>query len=206
MRPDEARAIADLLRAGRAPSDARFDALLDPGLRTASGVHFTPVAVALRAAAWLVGGGAEEVADVGAGAGKLCVVGAAATGRAFTGFEVRAPLVDQARRLARRLGVAGARFVHADVRAVPLRRFRAFYAFNPFEEAEADPADWLDARPPSDGVASDAAWLGRTLAAAPEGARAAIYCGFGGELPGGWRLAGEEAHAGGTLALWLRAP
>lgn len=203
MRPDEARAVAERLRAGLAVPDARFDALLSPGLRTAAGVHFTPVAVALRAAAWLVGGGADEVLDLGAGAGKLCLVGAAATGARFVGVEARPALVAEARRLARAMGLPNAQFVRGDVREVPLGGCRALYAFAPFDEAGAEPFDWLDALPPTD-PAEGRAFLRATLAAAPAGARAALYCGTPGEPPPGWRAAAVEGGPDAPLALWAR--
>ena len=79
MRGEEGweQAIAEQLAAGLPVSDARFDRLLPPGLVRLAALHFTPVAVALRAAAWLTEDGADQVADLGAGVGKFCLVGKA---------------------------------------------------------------------------------------------------------------------------------
>jgi len=143
------RAIAAGLAAGQAVADTRFDRLFGPELQRRAWLHFTPVAVALRAAAWLTEGGAAEVADLGAGAGKFCLVGAAATAARFTGIERRPGLVQVARDAARRMGLDRAQFVEGDLRTVPLRRYQAFYVYDPFSEPEAEPDEWLDPCPPT---------------------------------------------------------
>ena len=197
-----ARAVAEQLAAGLEVPDARFDRLLGHDLQLLAGLHFTPVTVARRAAAWLAEAG--EVADLGAGAGKLCLVGAATTGARFTGIERRAGLVALAARLARDMGLDRAQFVHGDLLTVPLRRFRAFYVYDPFSEAEAEEDERLDAAPPAaDRRASAEALLAR-LEEAPSGSRLAIFCGLGGPEPSGWRRVAREPQGerGDPLDLW----
>lgn len=194
-RPQEdawAGAIAAQLAAGVPVPDARFDRLLPPALQRLAGIHFTPVAVAMRAAAWLTAGGAAEVADLGAGVGKFCLVGAATTGATFTGIEVRTGLVQVARDLARRLGLERAQFVQGDLRTVPLGRYQAFYVYDPFSEAGADEDERLDPWVPTVDRAGDAATLLARLEAAPPGSRLAMLCGLGGPEPAGWALEGED--------------
>lgn len=203
---DWARAVAEQLAAGIPVSDARFDRLLPPTLQPLAALHFTPVAVAARAAAWLTAEGAGEVADLGAGVGKFCLVGAATTPARFTGIEVRSGLVQVARDLARRLGLRRAQFVQADLRTAPLDRYTAFYVYDPFSEAGADEDERLDPWvPTADRGADVAALLGR-LAGAPAGARLAMFCGLGGAEPTGWRLEGQEAMnpRGDLLQRWVK--
>jgi hypothetical protein len=198
-------ALAGQLASGLLPTDARFDRLFGERLARLSPLHFTPVAVAARAAAWLAGGGATEVADLGAGAGKFCLVGAAVTGAAFTGLEARRELVRIARDAARRLGV-GARFVEADVLEAPLARYQAFYVCNPFAEGEAEPDAWLDpALPAPDKLAAGAALASR-LAALPAGTRVAIHCGLGAPMPASYALAWSEpiGRLGAPLEGWVQ--
>lgn len=204
---DWAGAIAEQLAAGLPVPDARFDRLLPPDLQRLAGLHFTPVAVAARAAAWLTEEGADEVADLGAGVGKFCLVGAATTQARFTGIEVRSGLVQVARDLARRLGLPRAQFVQGDLRRVPLGRYQAFYVYDPFSEAEASEDERLDPWVPTADRTADVATLLARLEAAPAGARLAMFCGLGGAQPAGWRLAGQEPidPRGDVLQLWVKA-
>lgn len=203
---DAARAVAEQLAAGLPVSDARFDRLLPPSLQRLARLHFTPVAVAARAAAWLTAGGAAEVADLGAGVGKFCLVGAATTPARFTGIEVRTGLVQVARDLARRLGLPRAQFVQGDLRRVPLGRYQAFYLYDPFSESAAEEDERLDPWVPTSDRAADVATLLARLDEAPPGTRLAMFCGLGGQEPAGWRLDGQEVidARGDVLQRWVR--
>ena len=199
-------ALAAQLASGLLPSDARFDRLFGERLVPLAALHFTPVAVAARAAAWLTAGGATSVADLGAGAGKFCLVGAAVTGADFTGLEARPGLVRVARDAARRLGLPAARFVQADVLTAPLARYDAFYVCNPFAEGEAEPDEWLDPVLPAPDKIAAATALAARLASVPAGTRVAVHCGLGAPMPDGFRLVSSEAmgRRGALLECWVR--
>jgi Methyltransferase domain len=203
--PGWEESLAGQLAAGRLPSDARFDRIFGERLVPLSALHFTPVAVAARAAAWLTEDGAAEVADLGAGAGKFCLVGAALTGAVFTGLELRPGLVEVARAAARRLGLATARFVEADVLSAPLRRYQAFYVCNPFAESEAEPDEWLDPALPAADKATAAAVLAARLATLPPGTRVAVHCGLGAPMPAGFERVRSEpiGRRGALLECWV---
>src|SRR5882724_9352746 len=70
------RALITALRKRNAVDDAAFDQLYSEDVRRLSGVHWTPVSVALRAVELLAPEAGMRVLDVGAGAGKLCCLGA----------------------------------------------------------------------------------------------------------------------------------
>jgi Methyltransferase domain len=199
-------ALAGQLASGRLPGDARFDELFGDRLIALSSLHFTPVAVAARAAAWLTEGGATEVADLGAGAGKFCLVGAAVTAANFTGLEAREGLVRVARDVARRLGLTTARFAVADVLTAPLTRFDAFYICNPFAEGEAEPDEWLDPALPAPDKFTAATTLAARLATLPPGTRVAVHCGLGAPLPDGFVLVRSEpiGRRGAPLECWVQ--
>ena len=199
-------ALAGQLAAGRLPTDARFDRLFGERLLTLAALHFTPVAVAARAAAWLTEGGSTEVADLGAGAGKFCLVGAAVTGASFTGLELRPGLVQVARDAARRLGLTGARFVEADVLTAPLARYQAFYVCNPFAEGEAGPDEWLGPPLPAPDKLAAATALAARLAALPVGTRLAVHCGLGAPLPPSFERVSSEpiGRLGAPLECWVQ--
>lgn len=204
--PGWEEALAEQLASGQLPTDARFDRLFGERLVPLAALHFTPVAVAARAATWLTECGATEVADLGAGAGKFCLVGAAVTSATFTGLEAREGLVRLARDAARRLGVANARFAVADVLTAPLTRFDAFYVCNPFAEGEAEPDEWLDAALPAPDKLAAATALAARLATLPPGTRVAVHCGLGAPMPESFELVSSEpiGRRGALLECWVQ--
>ena len=198
----ELRLVADAIRAGRPIADHAFDRVYDGHTRRLSARHWTPIAVAARAAALLVEGGASSVLDVGAGVGKFCIVGALVTGASFTGIEERRDRLDVARRAAAAFDLSGIRWVLGRIERVAFATFDGFYFFNPFAEAlDHDP----DAAPDPRGAARfrrDVARAQAALAAVRRGARVVTYHGLGGAMPAGYRLVTREATITGPLECW----
>lgn len=197
--------IAAALRAGATVSDVEFDQLLPPAVRRLSAVHWTPVAVAVRAAAVLAPERGMRVLDVGAGPGKLCCIGALVTDARWTGVEREPHLVATARGLAVELGVAaGVRFDRGDAGAVRWRDFDSLYFFNPFETTlfGGDPTDaglrWA-------AFADEIERTAAALADLPSGTRIVTYHGYGGDLPPGFVLESSERIGDGVLAAWTKA-
>ena len=91
------RSIAEALRRGWRVQDSRFDRIYPQRIQDASARFWTPVAVSLTAAEWLREAEYRSVLDVGAGAGKFCIVTNLASGCAVHGIEQRPRLVDAAR-------------------------------------------------------------------------------------------------------------
>src|SRR4051812_1484123 len=129
-----AAALGDALRRGAAVPDAEFDRLFPDDLRERSYLHWTPVAVAVRAAALLAPSPSGiRVLDVGAGVGKLCLIGALVTGAMWWGIEQDEVQVAAANHAAWALDVGGrTRFVHGDGSRLSWDGFDAFYFYTPF--------------------------------------------------------------------------
>src|ERR1700733_5517870 len=111
-------------------SDEELDAVYPPAVRRMSSAHFTPVGVARRAAELLVRAPGDVVLDVGAGAGKMCLVGAATSGARFVGIERRAHLIRAAEDAAARLGVERVSFRKGELDAIDPEEIDAFYLYN----------------------------------------------------------------------------
>jgi precorrin-6B methylase 2 len=101
-----ARAIREALHARVAVDDAAFDQLYPDHIERMSRVHWTPMAVALRAAELLAPEPGMRVLDVGAGPGKLSCIGALTRGGTWYGIESNPALVAAATVAARSLEVA----------------------------------------------------------------------------------------------------
>jgi predicted RNA methylase len=198
-----AQLVADALRGSVRVDDPMFDQLYPDHVRRLSRVHWTPVAVALRAAALLAPEPGLRVLDVGAGAGKLCCVGALACGGAWHGVEVDPSLVAAATVLARRLELQHAtKFAPGDLHELDWDRFDSLYFYNPFESVlfGAGPADRAGWTVFADRVARAEA----RLAALVAGTRVVTFHGFGGEMPASFALAFSETIGEGQLALWVK--
>lgn len=206
--PDDGAALEGpvaALRSGREVTDREWDRMYPRKIRGESRVHFTPVAVARRAAELLVTQAGTRVLDVGAGAGKFCMVGALTSAGVFTGVELRPHLVALAREL-----TAGARldrcaFLIKDAIRIDWSPFDAFYLFNPFTEHLPGARrldDTLQVAPTEH--TQLLARIHDRLATLPSGTRVATFHGFGGSWSGGWSLAHAEEIEGGPLELWRR--
>ena len=202
------RIAAATLIAGRPVSDVQFDQVYASELRFVSHQHWTPVAVATRAARLLSGAGASDIVDVGSGVGKFCIVGALTTPARFTGIEQRGKLVLAARTAAQRFGAERVRFVRANVLELKLDEFDGFYLYNPFFEQVLTPVLPID-----HGIEHCPALYreyvystARKLARARAGTAVVTYHGFGGLMPSGYRCVHDEVARGGRLELWVKAP
>lgn len=184
-------------------TDGAFDQLYPEHVRRLSAVHWTPIAAALRAAALLAPGPGARVLDVGAGAGKLCCVGAVAFAGSWHGIERDPDLVAVAAQTAHLLAVAPRASFHAgDALAADWRGFTGIYLFNPFESQRfgggfARAADGA-------GYAEQVATTQARLASLVPGTRVVTFHGFGGDMPPGFVPTALEDVEGGRLALWIK--
>lgn len=195
--------------AGRWPTDAAFDALLPTEAREVSDRYWTPVAVAVQAAAWFDQFGIDTVLDVGSGVGKFCVAAALAgrRPRRFLGLEQRPRLVAAARALANRFGLGDrTRFLEGALGDAPVPQAQAYYLFNPFGEnvfCAGDPLD-RDVELSEERQARDVALVQAVLRESPVGTFLLTYHGFGGTTPAGYdevAVVGRWPH---VLRLWQK--
>jgi hypothetical protein len=181
------RALASALRQGRQIPDEHFDRLAAGAGRLRHHlIASTPLSVASSALSLLTAGEALRVLDVGAGVGKLCIVGALTTRAQFTGVEHHLALVRQARSAALRFGARRATFIHDSVAHIDLQGFDAIYVF--------------DGAPESPASSTSVVW--RKLPAARSGTRIVTY---GGLIdPPGCRLHARLRPDEGALALFIK--
>jgi SAM-dependent methyltransferase len=201
------REVAEALRAGFTVDDTVFDAVYPAHARGAlSDVHWTPVRVARRAARLLTGGRACRVLDVGAGVGKLCIVGALVTRATFVGIEHRRHLVDDANRAARRLRATSAHVRYGQLADVRWEAFDAFYFFNPFAENVMPAEDTVDRTVvhSPERLLEDVSLVEAALARARIGTRLVTYHGYGGRIPRGYVLRLRVPAHTGFLRLWVK--
>ncbi len=176
------------LAAGGEVSDRDVDRWFPKAAQKWARIHWTPTAVARRAAAFLVRAPEDRVLDVGSGGGKFCLVGALTTRGRFLGVEAVAELAKAASAVATKYRIAGARFRCGDAtERAAWAGLNGVYLYNPFT-AESGTA----------GI--DLALL--RLREAPSGLRAVTFCGIGAQMPAEYALVNEERTQAGPLAYW----
>ncbi len=198
--------IARALRGGTLVDDRVFDEVLFPlETRARSSVYWTPVEVAVRAANLLANKANATILDIGSGVGKFCIVAAATVNASTRGIEHRPHLIEIAREATAKIGVT-ATFDGGTIEEQDAAAIDGFYFFNPFAENLCRGLDCLDATVELSEARfrSDVDATEHLLARARVGARVVTYCGFGGEMPGGFVLASHERCGGGVLELWVK--
>jgi predicted RNA methylase len=198
-----ALAIGDALRRRAPVSDAELDQVFPDELRERSQLHWTPVAIAIRAAELLAPTPDARVLDVGAGVGKLCVIGALVTGATWWGIEQDAVQVAAASRAAWALDVTPrTRFVHGDGSRLAWDGFDAIYFYNPFSTLMLAPHASPFVRYAT--TYSTLRRIEQRLATTRPGTRVVTYHGFGGTWPPGFTRVAREPAGDDALELWMR--
>jgi hypothetical protein len=177
-------------------------------MRRLSANHWTPLAVAARAALWFEEYNVRTVADIGSGAGTFCVAAALASRCHFTGLEHRGHLVACARMLARAYGVeARTHFIHGALGEARLPTVDAYYLFNPFEENVMGPLDRIDESVAlsSERLTRDLEVVHSLLARAPAGTYVLTYDGFGERPPASYRVIRVDRALPNTFCLWRKS-
>jgi SAM-dependent methyltransferase len=198
-----ALAIRDALERRLPVPDADIDQLFPEELRDRALLHWTPVEVGIRAAELLAPTASVRVLDVGAGVGKMCLIGALVTGATWWGIEQDATQVAAANHAAWALGAADrTRFVHGDGSRLPWDEFDAFYFYNPFTTLMLAPHASPFLRYAT--IQGTLQRIKQRLAAARAGTRVVTYHGFGGKLPDGYTRVARELAGSDALELWIR--
>jgi len=183
--------------------DDRFDQIFPPGLRKLSSVFWTPLAIAARAAKLLVNKRGMRVLDIGCGAGKFCLIGAALTDGYFTGVEHRRDLAKAAKDVVVKHGITNVEIIQANITEHSFSKYDAFYLFNPFEENIVRGFKLNGVVPRSANLfVKYVKYVAAELAAKPLDTRVVTYAGFALEVPRCYEC--EQTAFGGRLKLWIK--
>jgi len=193
--------IFEKLKSSLEIDDDAFDTIFPFRYRKISKIHFTPVKVAQVAAQYLVEKPGTKVLDIGAGAGKFCMVGAACTEGHFVGVEQRGNLYRLAKKLSKRHNLERIDFIFSNIVAVDFEAFDAIYYFNAFYEnifhnGAIDNAVTLDKAL----YAIYTQYMREQLSKMPIGTRLATYFSFMDEVPNSYKI--KSADFDLKLKLW----
>lgn len=116
-------------------SDTAFDSLYSLRAQQLSSIHWTPIAIARKAAAHLTAAGGKNILDIGSGTGKFCIVaGHFFPEFIFTGVEQRKTLIDEAIIAQNATNTKNVKFIHANFNELNMDTYDHFYFYNSFSE------------------------------------------------------------------------
>ncbi|MFA6246103.1 MAG: class I SAM-dependent methyltransferase [Mucilaginibacter sp.] len=183
-------------------NDAEFDWLYPEHLQLISMAHWTPLAVATKAADYLDVPG--NILDIGSGTGKFCLTAAHGhpNGK-YYGAEQRHELVHYATLAGSYLNLPNVRFIHANITQINFNEFDHFYFYNSFFE-NIDQKNAID-----DTIETSHSlyeyynrYLLAVLKDKPPGTRIVTYQSLGEMIPANYELAEQSFLT--LLQLWIR--
>jgi SAM-dependent methyltransferase len=116
-------------------SDKVFNSLYPKPIQEVAEKHWTPLAVAEKAAAFLAASADAKILDIGSGSGKFCLTAAHYHPlNMFYGVEQRAGLVALSSELAQKLELENVSFICDNITNIDFENYDNFYFYNSFYE------------------------------------------------------------------------
>mgnify|MGYP001029730233 FL=1 len=185
-------------------SDKIFNSLYPLPIQDVAEKHWTPIAVAEKAAAFLAVSDDVKVLDIGSGSGKFCLTAAHLYPQTlFYGIEQRPGLVSLSQELAKKLGLENVTFLCDNITKADLSRYDHFYFYNAFYENIAG-TQKID----NDIIYSEELYnyynrhLYRQLDKKPAGTRLVTYHSFGSEVPESFEIVHTDYNE--YLKFWIK--
>lgn len=185
-------------------SDAIFNQLYPPPIQLLARRHWTPLAVARRAASFLAEKNSVRILDIGSGVGKFCLTAAYCQPHCFFyGVEQRESLMDHAETAREILYLNNVSFIHGNFTQLDFKIYDHFYFYNAFYENLAG-TDKID-----DSIDYSVElynyynrYLFRQLEQKPAGTRLATFHSLEDEIPEGYHIVGTEMD--NQLKFWIK--
>ncbi|POY37445.1 methyltransferase [Solitalea longa] len=186
-------------------SNKLFDSLYSLKTQQLSGKHWTPMAVAQKASAFLAADPGSKILDIGSGVGKFCFIAANLFEKnVFCGIEQRKELINEAEKVKLILEIENVSFIHGDFTKLNFDHYQHFYFYNSFFENLVEDEDYLiDNNATNSGLYQHYTdELHKMLNGRPSGTKVATYQSDHYEIPVGYQLL--ESHFNKKLNFWLK--
>lgn len=195
--------IFDDLKLNIDVKDSTFNELYPNHIKELASQHWTPIDVARMAAEYLAEKPDTKILDIGAGAGKFCLVGAVSTKGIFFGVEQRAFLTKISKKIADKYKITNVEFIHANINEISFSDYDAFYFFNAFYE-NIDTLSLIDDKvlPDKDLYYAYSDYVKEQLDTTPVGTRLVTYWSKWDEIPSSFDLTGTACN--GLLNFWKK--
>lgn len=185
-------------------SDLIFNSLYPAPIQAVAEKHWTPLAVAQKAAAFLAISPGVKILDIGSGSGKFCLTAAHHQPETvFYGIEQRSGLVALCNNLKEQLQLKNVFFICDNIINVDFKEYDHFYFYNSFYE-NIDGTQKIDYNVEYSEKLYDSYnhYLHKQLNTKPAGTRLVTYHSFGNEIPKGYEIVQTDYYD--YLKFWIK--
>ncbi len=188
----------------RYTSDLLFNSLYPYSIMALAKYHWTPLAIAVKAAGFLAGDGNVRILDIGSGVGKFCLAAAHHTPNAlYYGVEQRKSLIDFAEAAKNELHLENVTFIHGNFAQLDLKKFDHFYFYNAFYENLAGTEKIDDSIDYSGELYNYYnRYLYKQLQKKPKGTRLCTLCSLEYEIPADFQVIKSDLDE--ALKFWVK--
>ena len=185
-------------------SDAKFNQLYPTPVQLLAQHHWTPLAVARKAANFLAAENNARILDIGSGAGKFCLAAAHYKPKAFYyGIEQRSQLINCAETAKEKLKLENVSFMNGNFTQIDFKKYDHFYFYNSFYENLAGTEKIDDSIDYSLELFNYYnRYLYKQLEQKPSGTRLATFHSLEDEMPPDYHVVGVEMD--GLLKFWFK--
>ena len=185
-------------------SDRVFNSLYPKLIQEVAEKHWTPLAVAEKAAAFLAASPDAKVLDIGSGSGKFCLMaGHNHPLSLFYGIEQRANLVALSTDLAEKLKLDNVFFICDNITNIDFSAYDSFYFYNSFyENITGTQKIDFSVKYSEELYNYYNRFLYKQLAKRPAGTRLVTYHSFGSEIPPGFEVVHTDYNE--FLKFWIK--
>ncbi len=185
-------------------SDLQFNKLFPPSIQLLAARHWTPLAVAKKAANFLATENNIRILDIGSGVGKFCLAAAHHKPKAmYYGIEQRKILVDHAEAAKEVLQLKNVTFLNGNFTQINFKMYDHFYFYNSFYENIAGTYiidDSIDYSLELFNYYNR--YLYKQLQQKPAGTRVVTFHSLEDEMPPDYQIVGEEME--NLLKFWIK--
>jgi len=185
-------------------SDLKFNQVYPTAVRLLAQRHWTPLAVARKAADFLAADNHVKVLDIGSGVGKFCLAAAHYKPNAFFyGIEQRKKMIQYSEVAKEMLQLENVFFINGNFTQIDFRKYDHFYFYNSFYENLAGTEKIDDSIDYSLELFNYYNWyLYKQLEQKPPGTRIATFHSLEYEMPPGYYTVSVEMD--GMLKFWTK--
>ncbi|MNJ98996.1 hypothetical protein D3C87_167670 [compost metagenome] len=185
-------------------NDSVFDSFFPEQIKKISKVHWTPLAIAKKAASFLAPVPGSRILDIGSGIGKFCIAAAHFfPDSEFHGVEQRKDLFNLAIEAQQRSEVNNVQFLHGNFTELSLEYYDSIYFYNAFAENMIDVARIDESIDYSPGLyAYYSNYLCKALENKASGTRLVTYHGYEHEIPIGYKMVEQDIRK--PLKMWIK--
>ena len=185
-------------------SDLIFNSVYPPHIRQVAQKHWTPLAVAMKAADYLAASPGGKVLDIGSGSGKFCFTAANYhPDTQFYGVEQRKELIDLCNELKTEFKLPNVTFINKNITDIDFSDYDHFYFYNSFYE-NIEGTEKIDYTVPYSEKLYDYynLYVYKQLKKMPAGTKVASFHSFGNEIPPGYEIV--QTNFDNYLQFWVK--